>query len=402
MLRVGLSNWDNNWNLVLYNWYEDASTGDVFEPDTREFILQNATQSAEKGHLHGINIGGLVSNQIDDLEEIQIIAHSAGTWAARSAAYSISNNFPSAKIQIVLLDPFIPAEVQREMMQVISGVLAQLLIVPDNAIFEIISDAIGNNIGIPENDLRNIIIEMITSAFGISNNGIIQEILEILLAHTLGVPDTQLTIEKIVELEDIDNIALENYLFDNEIAFGTDCTFCWDSSVGSSIDISNQYPSTESDAVSHGYPINYYTLTVIAPVQEQPGWYTSLQYQDYLRKTNDTQPPDVTQLLITSPFRLRRLSGNQATPTRIKPSLNFGSLVVQIVLTGYTGALYREKIERPLTYWIMIRKTQQSATLPQPTKTRTQHNSPKPFINMEPTRGLEPRTCSLRVSCSTS
>lgn len=102
-LRSALANTD--WRLVRYNWKADADTGvfNILDPGT------NPTKAAEISQLHGQHLGELLVKGFSDLEKIQLIAHSAGAWAARSTARYILKNKPTCAVQIVLLDPFMPS-----------------------------------------------------------------------------------------------------------------------------------------------------------------------------------------------------------------------------------------------------------------------------------------------------
>ena len=91
---------DPDWKLVCYRWEPDADTGPRLLPDP----IAAATIS----HLHGQHLGELLYQNYPYLEKIQLIAHSAGTWAARAAARFILEKQPNCSVQITLLDPFIP------------------------------------------------------------------------------------------------------------------------------------------------------------------------------------------------------------------------------------------------------------------------------------------------------
>ncbi|MCE5249919.1 hypothetical protein LLG96_06835 [bacterium] len=116
-LVAALDAWVNahpDWNVLAYNWAEDAATGPILDLSGGINILGNAirngTQAAEISHQHGQHLGPLIKNRLPNLEQIQFIAHSAGTWNARASAIYLSQNYSSIRIQVTLLDPYIPGE----------------------------------------------------------------------------------------------------------------------------------------------------------------------------------------------------------------------------------------------------------------------------------------------------
>lgn len=98
------------WKLVLYNWNADADTGNFMFDPTAGIDPTNPTKAAEIAHQHGQHLGELLKNTAA-LQKVHFVAHSAGTWAARSAAKYLLHN-TSVKIQITLLDPFVPGEMR--------------------------------------------------------------------------------------------------------------------------------------------------------------------------------------------------------------------------------------------------------------------------------------------------
>lgn len=101
-LRSELIN--TGWHVVLYRWEADADTGPVNISKT------NPTEAATISHLHGQHLGQLLSG-FNHLEKVHFIAHSAGTWAARSATRYLLQN-TTKRTQITLLDAFIPGEIE--------------------------------------------------------------------------------------------------------------------------------------------------------------------------------------------------------------------------------------------------------------------------------------------------
>src|ERR1035437_6205069 len=107
-LRSQITNTD--WKLLKYHWEADADTGFIFD-DNGDFATVNATESAEVAHQHGQHLGELLNETCPNLESIHFIAHSAGSWAARSAVKFLLSRNPNLIVEVTLLDPFIPGEV---------------------------------------------------------------------------------------------------------------------------------------------------------------------------------------------------------------------------------------------------------------------------------------------------
>jgi hypothetical protein len=103
----------SDWALVLYHWEADADTGPIITGnliDNNGAI--NGTEAAEIAHQHGQHLGELLAARAPGLEEVHFIAHSAGSWAARSATkYLIEKT--KATAEVTLLDPFIPGAIPR-------------------------------------------------------------------------------------------------------------------------------------------------------------------------------------------------------------------------------------------------------------------------------------------------
>lgn len=124
-LRQGLSSkvaaiqGQMDWRVAEYHWEQSADTGPVVGVSP-SISARNATPSAEAAHMHGWYLGELLEHYTTDelgggsLDTIHFIAHSAGSWAARSAAYYITNVYNELKparklkVQVTLLDAYIP------------------------------------------------------------------------------------------------------------------------------------------------------------------------------------------------------------------------------------------------------------------------------------------------------
>lgn len=100
----------SEWKMVFYNWAEDADTGDAQIDATLAPDPVNPTKAAEIAHQHGQHLGELLAKTAN-LQKVHFIAHSAGTWAARAATKYLLQN-TGAKVQITLLDPFVPGEMK--------------------------------------------------------------------------------------------------------------------------------------------------------------------------------------------------------------------------------------------------------------------------------------------------
>lgn len=90
------------WQLLAYDWHEDAATGKRY-PDP----AGSGTKAAEMAYWHGWELGRILVARRPELEKVQFIAHSAGSWAARSAALLVARD-TAAAIQVTLLDPYMP------------------------------------------------------------------------------------------------------------------------------------------------------------------------------------------------------------------------------------------------------------------------------------------------------
>ena len=91
------------WQLRLYHWEADADTGG-------SDLGTNAKEAAEIGHQHGMHLGEMLERQLPSIEKLHLVAHSAGSWCARSAARHIKNWRPDVTVQVTLLDAFIPED----------------------------------------------------------------------------------------------------------------------------------------------------------------------------------------------------------------------------------------------------------------------------------------------------
>jgi hypothetical protein len=88
----------SGWTLALLHWEQSASTA----------LPHTAAELAED---IGTSISGTLGN-LANLRRVHLVAHSAGSWAARSAARNvIAGRGDSVNVQLTLLDPFIPGAI---------------------------------------------------------------------------------------------------------------------------------------------------------------------------------------------------------------------------------------------------------------------------------------------------
>ena len=120
---------NTDWRLVLYRWEADADTGPGFPSD---HPIANPTKSAEIAHQHGQHLGELLHIISPELQKVQFIVHSAGTWAARSATRYLLQN-TRAKVQVSLLDPFIPGKLHPNDSQLTEDVISAMPSMPQSS-----------------------------------------------------------------------------------------------------------------------------------------------------------------------------------------------------------------------------------------------------------------------------
>jgi len=100
-LRKSLEGTD--WVDARYHWEADADTG-----AGGAHAAIDGTRAAEVARMHGWHLGELLVDESPNLRKIHLIAHSAGSWAARECARYLNQVSPHAFVQITLLDPFMP------------------------------------------------------------------------------------------------------------------------------------------------------------------------------------------------------------------------------------------------------------------------------------------------------
>ena len=125
-----------NWDLYAYRWGQDSYTGNIngnkgpiitaaqlmhFDADAPHAAggvglgVENGAQAAEIGYQHGLVLGKLIRDHCTAngiaLQKVHFIAHSAGTWVARSASLYLKATKGSSSLtqQITLLDPYNPS-----------------------------------------------------------------------------------------------------------------------------------------------------------------------------------------------------------------------------------------------------------------------------------------------------
>ena len=97
----------SGWGVVAYDWHTDAATGNIWD-GLWNFDIVAASSAAFNADAHGVHLAGQLNQLAPNLREVHIIAHSAGSWAARAAAQRILQLNPYVVVQVTLLDPFVP------------------------------------------------------------------------------------------------------------------------------------------------------------------------------------------------------------------------------------------------------------------------------------------------------
>ena len=101
----------SGWAVVKYHWEIDADTGLIGNPvqnGTFQFLVVHANEAAANAQLHGDHLATVLDNAAPDLREVQFIAHSAGTHAAKEAMIQMLQLNPYVIVQTTFLDPYIP------------------------------------------------------------------------------------------------------------------------------------------------------------------------------------------------------------------------------------------------------------------------------------------------------
>lgn len=97
------ANWPNGWELIPYDWRNDAEDSLLRE-------AFGARRVSTRAYQHGIAFAELLLQQTGgNVAGVHLIAHSAGSWAAYSAATYLHHRGPDGlQIQVTYLDPFVP------------------------------------------------------------------------------------------------------------------------------------------------------------------------------------------------------------------------------------------------------------------------------------------------------
>jgi hypothetical protein len=120
--KPGLGSWDameanltrffstnhvTSWKVLKYHMESDTATGGLDPLSTG-----NSAEAAEGARLHGYHMAQMILAKCPNIEYVHLIAHSAGTWAARSCfQYLTSANSPAhVRVQMTILDGFVPAQ----------------------------------------------------------------------------------------------------------------------------------------------------------------------------------------------------------------------------------------------------------------------------------------------------
>src|SRR5205809_1996729 len=95
--------------LILFHWENDASTGAAFDGLFDGFGFNNAASAASNAFSNGDRLAVRLNQSAPDLGRVTFVAHSAGAWAAYRAVDKLLKINPYVVVNVVLLDPFIPA-----------------------------------------------------------------------------------------------------------------------------------------------------------------------------------------------------------------------------------------------------------------------------------------------------
>ena len=103
-LEKQLDSYDPNkkWSIVNFNWSRAASTGQ-WSPSF--YAPVTAATNADR---IGYDYARALQSANPDLRQVQFIAHSAGSWLARSAIQELTAFNPLVVCQLTLLDPYVP------------------------------------------------------------------------------------------------------------------------------------------------------------------------------------------------------------------------------------------------------------------------------------------------------
>lgn len=97
------ANWPEGWELIPYDWSDDAEDSLLRE-------AFGARRVSTRAYQHGIVFAELLLQQTEgNVAAVHLLGHSAGVWAAYSAAAYLHHRGPEGlQIQVTHLDPFVP------------------------------------------------------------------------------------------------------------------------------------------------------------------------------------------------------------------------------------------------------------------------------------------------------
>jgi Cadherin-like beta sandwich domain/Putative Ig domain len=104
----------NEWAIVHFNWSKAAATGPVASLRTTDQGFKAAQKAAINADRFGATYARKLNEICPDIRRVHFIAHSAGSWLARSAIIELTKLNPLVICQLTLLDPFIPGRVLGE------------------------------------------------------------------------------------------------------------------------------------------------------------------------------------------------------------------------------------------------------------------------------------------------
>lgn len=94
----------NDWAVINCNWAQFAATGQIYDSNFRA-----ASTAAVNANQIGFDYARALNARCPKLRRVHFMAHSAGSWLARSAINGLLAINPLVVCQLTLLDPFIPS-----------------------------------------------------------------------------------------------------------------------------------------------------------------------------------------------------------------------------------------------------------------------------------------------------
>jgi hypothetical protein len=120
ILKSNIDNWlsasgMNHWRVLTYMMPSDTATGDMSVTDLWKY--RSGSRAAEVARLHGYHMARSLIDKVPDVRRVHLIAHSAGSWTARSCAEYLldhASQLQAKGLQVTLLDAYVPAAVDAD------------------------------------------------------------------------------------------------------------------------------------------------------------------------------------------------------------------------------------------------------------------------------------------------